>query len=88
MSPLPPSSSASSLGDHTGRAGDPAWYTRRVELVVYVLAGVSYVGLGVFHKWLLNWIIGPIWLVAWIWLAPLVVDRLRRREPASPGGAP
>lgn len=88
MSPLPPSSSASSLGDHTGRTGDPAWYTRRVELVVYVLAGVSYVGLGVFHKWLLNWIIGPIWLVAWIWLAPLVVDRLRRREPASQGGAP
>ena len=61
----------------TGRPGDPAWYTRRVELVIYVLAAVSYVGLGMFHKFLLNWIIGPIWLIAWVWLAPIVVDRIR-----------
>ncbi len=88
VSRLPPSGPASSLGDHTGRAGDPSWYTRRVELAIYVLAGVSYVGLGVFHKWLLNWVIGPVWLVAWIWLAPLVVDRLRRRDSANGGDAP
>jgi len=47
-----------------------------------VLAGVSYVVLGMFNKWLLNWIIGPIWLVAWIWLAPVLIDRFRARRAA------
>lgn len=64
----------------TGRRDDPAWYTRRVELTLYVLAGVSYVVLGVFNKWLLNWIIGPIWLVAWVWCAPVLIDRFRARR--------
>lgn len=66
------------LSGPTGRPGDPAWYTRRIELTLYVLAGISYVGLGVFHKFLLNWIIGPIWLVAWIWGVPALVERLRQ----------
>ncbi len=65
------------LSDPTGRPDDPAWYTRRFELLLYVLAGTSYVALGVFHKFLLNWIIGPIWLVAWIWAVPVLVDRVR-----------
>ncbi len=65
------------LAAPTGRPGDPAWYTRRIELLVYVLAGVSYVALGVFHKFLLNWIIGPVWLVTVVWAAPALVDRLR-----------
>jgi len=66
------------LGAPTGRPGDPPWYTRRFELVLYLLAGASYVGLGIFNKWLLNWVIGPIWLVVWIWLVPGLVDRARR----------
>ncbi len=61
----------------TGRVGDPGWYTRRLEMALYVAAGVSYVVLGMFHKFLLNWVIGPLWLVGWIWLVPLVVDRFR-----------
>jgi len=69
------------------RRGDPAWFTRRWELGIYFAAGVSYVALGMFHKWLLNWVIGPLWLLAWVWLVPYVVDRLRRspdgRERAS-----
>ena len=65
------------LSDPTGRPGDPDWYTRRFELALYVIAGVSYVVLGVFNKWLLNWIIGPAWLVAWIWVAPTLIDRVR-----------
>jgi uncharacterized membrane-anchored protein len=66
------------LSAPTGRPGDPAWYTRRIELTLYVLAGTSYVVLGVFHKFLLNWIIGPVWLVAWIWGAPALVERVRQ----------
>lgn len=61
------------------RRADPPWYTRRVELALYVLAGVTYIGFGMFHKFLLNWIIGPVWLVAWIWLIPAAVEGLRRR---------
>lgn len=66
------------LSAPTGRPGDPAWYTRRIELALYVLAGMSYVVLGLFHKFLLNWIIGPVWLVAWIWAVPALVERIRR----------
>ena len=68
------------LSAPTGRPGDPVWYTRSFELTLYVLAGASYVVLGVFHKFLLNWIIGPLWLVGWIWAAPVVIDRLRARR--------
>jgi hypothetical protein len=61
------------------RPADPAWYTRRVEVALYVLAGVTYVGVGMFHKFLLNWIIGPLWLVAVVWLVPMAVEGVRRR---------
>lgn len=70
----PPSSA------HTGRPDDPPWYTRRIELILYVLAGVTYVGFGMFHKFLLNWIIGPVWLVAWIWAVPAAIEGVRRRR--------
>lgn len=52
----------------------------REELVVYLLAGVTYVLAGLAWKGLLNWIVGPAWIVAWVWLAPLVVDRSRARR--------
>jgi hypothetical protein len=42
---------------------------RRRELLLYVVAGVSYVVLGMQFKWLLNWILGPLWLIAIVWLA-------------------
>jgi hypothetical protein len=76
-SPEPGSQPA--LSEPTGRPGDPAWYTRRVELVLYVVAGITYVVAGLWQKFLLNWIIGPVWLVAWIWLAPALAERLRVR---------
>jgi hypothetical protein len=63
----------------TGRPGDPAWYTRRIELALYLLAGTTYVVLGVFHKFLLNWVIGPVWLVAWVWAVPAIIERFRPR---------
>ncbi len=45
----------------------------------YLVAGVSYVGVAIWHKFLLNWLIGPVWLVAVVWLGPLAVDRVRSR---------
>lgn len=75
------------LSAPTGRPGDPIWYTRRFELALYVVAGASYIGLGIFHKFLLNWVIGPIWLIAAVWLVPVLIDRVRGgsrpSEPAS-----
>jgi uncharacterized membrane-anchored protein len=75
-----PDQPAAPMSAPTGRPGDPAWYTRRIELALYVLAAASYIGLGIFHKFLLNWVIGPLWLVAWIWAAPAIVDRVLRRR--------
>ncbi|MEO7428000.1 MAG: hypothetical protein ABIY48_01335 [Acidimicrobiales bacterium] len=68
------------LSEPTGRPGDPSWYTGRFELVLYLLAGLSYVAVAVFHKFILNWIVGPIWLVAWVWGVPVLIDRVRRRR--------
>jgi hypothetical protein len=45
---------------------------------LYLLAGITYVGFGMFHKFLLNWIIGQLWLVAWVWLVPAAIERVRR----------
>lgn len=75
----PPEPAPLPLGAPTGRPGDPAWYTRRFELGLYLVAGIVYVGFGMFNKWLLNWVVGPVWLVAWVWLVPAVIDRVRRR---------
>ena len=51
-----------------------------VETAVwYGLAGVTYVLASIWQKGLLNWIIGPLWLVAVVWLGPIVADRLIRR---------
>jgi hypothetical protein len=47
----------------------------------YLFAGVTYVGTAIFHKFLLNWLIGPLWLVVVVALGPLVVDRIFGRQP-------
>lgn len=62
------------------RPEDPRWYTSRVEVALYLLAAVTYIGFGMFHKFLLNWIIGPLWLIAVVWLVPMAVDGIRRRS--------
>jgi hypothetical protein len=55
-----------------GRLESASWYG---------VAGVSYIGASIVEKGLLNWLVGPIWLVAVIWGGPALVDRLRRRAP-------
>lgn len=46
------------------------------EWIWYVLAGTSYIVLGIWHKWLLNWFVGPVWLVAVVVVGPWLTDRV------------
>jgi hypothetical protein len=73
-----------SWSEPTGRSDDPRWLTHGLELGLYLLAGITYVGFGMFHKFVLNWIIGPAWLIVWVWLAPAAIEALRnlgKRQP-------
>ena len=44
----------------------------------YLAAAVSYTLLGIWHKWLLNWWTGPLWLVAFVVAGPALSARWRR----------
>jgi hypothetical protein len=46
------------------------------EWIWYLVAGISYITLGIWHKWLLNWFIGPVWLIAIVVIGPWLTDRL------------
>lgn len=49
----------------------------------YLLAAISYISLGIWHKWLLNWFVGPVWLVGIVVIGPWLTDRIgltSRRE--------
>lgn len=52
--------------------------TGRAEWVWYVAAAGSYIALGMFHKFLLNWFVGPLWLVVVIVAGPAIGHRFRR----------
>jgi hypothetical protein len=45
----------------------------------YAIAAVTYVAASIAEKGLLNWIVGPLWLVAVVTFGPALVDRTRRR---------
>jgi hypothetical protein len=51
---------------------------RGESLFWYGAATVSYIGASIVEKSLLNWFVGPLWLVGFVWLGPIVTDRLRR----------
>ena len=53
----------------------------------YLVAAVSYIVLGIWHKWLLNWFVGPAWLVAIIVVGPWITDRIGLTD-RRPGGEP
>lgn len=57
---------------------------RRETVFWYGLAGVTYVVASIFQKGLLNWFAGPMWLVAVVWLGPLLTDRVRHRRRTPP----
>ena len=52
------------------------FYVRHEYAVVYAVAGASYVLVGMHVKVLLNWIVGPLWPVAFMWLGPVLVRRV------------
>lgn len=58
------------------------------EWVWYVVAAVSYIVAGIWQKGLLNWFVGPAWVVAVITLGPVLVDRVRRRRETQRGTEP
>jgi hypothetical protein len=49
------------------------------DKLVYVAAAASYVALGSLEKALLNWVIGPLWLVGFVWAAHRIRDRRERQ---------
>jgi hypothetical protein len=68
-------------GDDWGRQ-----LTRREKVLWYGLAAVTYIAASIVQKSLLNWFVGPLWLVVFVWLGPLLTDRVRhRRRSRAPG---
>lgn len=53
------------------------WWDDHQGFVLYPLAVVSYVVLGIAFHPALNWIVGPCWIVGVVWLVPRAVDGLR-----------
>ncbi len=69
----------STVEDRGRGAGWGRRLSRAESVLWYGLAAATYVGMSVYHKFLLNWIVGPLWLVAFVWLGPAAVDRARGR---------
>jgi hypothetical protein len=46
------------------------------EWIWYLVAAITYILLGIWHKWLLNWFVGPVWLVAFVVVGPWITDRI------------
>lgn len=66
--------------DHANGARAFRW-SRHEEPVVYVAAAVSYVGLGVALQTLvLNWIVGPLYFVVFVWASSSILERRRRHR--------
>lgn len=62
--------------------------TRGETVLWYGLAGVTYIGAGIFQKGLLNWFVGPMWLVAFVWAGPALTDWFRARFGGRRKGSP
>ena len=61
--------------------------SKYVDFFLYASAAITYVTLAIYNKWLLDWIVGPFWLVAWVWGLPALV-KLVRRQPIKPQRGP
>ena len=81
-----PNSAPGSPGANIGPAGKPTKKSFHElfscdELWHYGVAAVTYIILGLFLKDLvLNWIVGPLFIVVWMWKVQPVVDRKRTRQ--------
>ena len=54
--------------------------TGREEWFWYLFAAVTYIIAGIWQKFLLNWLIGPLWLVTVVCVGPVIHDALARRR--------
>jgi len=63
-------------------------YLRHEYLVVYVISSVVYVAIAINVKFLLNWIVGPLWPIACMWFVPPLVRRIAGWDDPVPGAAP
>lgn len=62
---------------------------RRIELGVYVAAGLSYIVTGLLvRSAVLNWIVGPAWFIAWVTLVTPLALRIAGVEDPDGAGAP
>ena len=50
----------------------PTTFALVVSFIVYVALGVAFKGL------VLNWVVGPLWLLLTLYLLPLAFDRARQ----------
>jgi hypothetical protein len=62
--------------------------SKYVDVFLYVSAAVTYVSLAIYNKWLLNWVLGPLWLIAWVWGLPALWNLIRRRPIRPQRGIP
>lgn len=69
-------------GPRGGRGRD--FYLRHEYAVVYVVAGLSYILIGMNAKVILNWIVGPLWPVVFMWWGPPLVRRVTGWEAPLP----
>lgn len=63
-------------GDDLDFGGSPR-LTGAAEWFWYAFAGITYIVAGIWHKWILNWIVGPVWLVAVVCFGPPLLDWVR-----------
>lgn len=53
----------------------------RSELVYYGIAALVYIILGVlFQNAVLNFAVGPLFIVLWIWCVPVLVEKWKARK--------
>jgi hypothetical protein len=57
--------------------------SRRAEFALYLFAGLSYITMGIAFKSLLNWVVGPLWVVAWVEVGARVANWRTRRSTAE-----
>jgi hypothetical protein len=61
--------------------------SKTVDVILYATAAVTYIALSLWNKFFLNWIVGPLWLLIWVWGIPAFV-RLCKRQPVFPQRGP
>ena len=59
-------------------------YVRHEYAVIYLVAGVTYLLVALRTKAVLNWIVGPLWPVAFMWWGPRLVRRLTKWRAPLP----